>query len=111
MEQQRRRRPGQHLVRVVIEGDDRGPGVTRAASLTRCSKEVGVPEVQAIEDADDGEDRAVRRAQPSDARDDLHQAVAAAVAGADTSTLSGARRPGPAAWAIATSSPPGPCRR
>ena len=74
-------------------------------------EQVRVAEMEAVEDADDDEDRAEIGLERLDALDDEHRrcqatgAAGAGAAGGATKTLSGASRP-PAAVAIATSEPP-----
>ena len=95
VEQERRRLPHQDLVGVVVEGDDRRSGVARRRLRDEMLEQVGVPEVQAVEDADDDEDRPELRAELIDALDDVHRASGDGtrrLAGA-TKTLSGASRP------------------
>ena len=95
-----------------------------AASDTRCSGQVLMPPVQAIEHAHDDKRRTMLGHELVDAMDDLHRRHASAsttptsiVAGAWpavpagwTKTLSGARRPA-VAVAMATRPPSGPTRR
>ncbi len=105
MQEQRRCGAGQHFVGMVVERDDRGLRTARVGLADEVLQEIRVTPVEPVEDADDREDRADLRAQALDPGDDLHQAVAPAVAVGATSTLSGASRPGPAGMAIATSAP------
>ena len=74
IEQERRRGPGQDLVRMVVERDDRRPGVPDARLHPKVLEQVPMATMQAIEHADDGEDRAVRGPQALDPGDDIHQA-------------------------------------
>ena len=112
MEQQRWRRAGQDLVGMVVERDDARVRLPLKGLADEVVQQVDVPLVQAVEDADDREDRAVLGAQPVDARHDVHHAPTdAGRSPAPTRTLSGARRPAPAGTAIATSRPAGSTRR
>ena len=106
MHQQRRRRPRQHLVGMGVERDDGRIGRADLGFADEVLEEVGVAAVQAIEHADDREDRPVLGPEGRDPVDDLHQAVTTDPTGV-TRTLSGARRPPGASIAIAAREPSG----
>ena len=106
VDQQRRRRPGQDLIRMRIECDHGRTGRSCLGPPDQVLQQVGMAAMETIEHADDREDRAVLRAKALDPGDDLHQAGTTDSAGA-TSTLSGARRPPGASMAIAARRPSG----
>ena len=111
IEQERRRMAGQHLVGVVVEGDDRRPGVTGRRLRHEMAEQVQMAEVEAVEDPDDHEGRAQLLPESLDPADDLHpRQPTGTAAGGATNTLSGASRPADPE-AIATSEPSGATRR
>ena len=90
-------------------GVERDDGRLRRAALgfvDEMLEEVGVTAMQAVEDADDREDRTVLGPQPVDPGDDVHQAGTTDPAGV-TRTLSGASRPCGASIATAAREPSG----
>jgi hypothetical protein len=100
---------------MVIEGDDQRVCSARLGLRDEVPEQVGVSPVETIEDADHDEPGPVLPSQLIDAVDDLHRGSdqvageGAAPLGV-TNTFSGANRPADA-LAIATSAPPGACRR
>ena len=61
VEQERRRRAEDHLVGVGVERDDGRAGVVRLGLQVEVAEQVLVAAVEAVEHADDGEDRPVVR--------------------------------------------------
>ena len=59
VDQQRRRRAGQHLVRMGIERDDGRTRGSRLGLADQVLQQVGVAAMEPVEHADDREDRAV----------------------------------------------------
>ena len=116
VQQQRRGVPGQHLVGVVVEGDDGRSGVARRGTLDQLLEQVVVAQVEPVKHAHHDEDRTMSGLQTPDPVNDLHRDACVQVPGlwapgsGVTNTLSGASRPA-VALAIATRVPPGSCSR
>ena len=65
--QERRRRAGEDLVRVVVERDHGRPGAARGGLAHEVLEEVDVAQVEPVEHADDDEQRLVGRGQAREA--------------------------------------------
>ena len=101
---------------MVVEGDDGRARLAGARLRDEPLQQVQVPEMEAVEHADDDERGAQIRREGIDARDDVHRRrvrrASRRAAGAGlTNTLSGASRFVPLRDAIATSAPSGPRSR
>ena len=72
VDEQRRRGAHQDLVGVMVEGDDRRACAARRRLRHQVLEEVGVAEVEPVEDADDHEHRPESGLEALDPGDDVH---------------------------------------
>ena len=90
VEEEWRRGADENLVRVGIKRDDGRPGTATPGLLDEPAEQIAMTEVNPVEHADDGEQRAVLVAQALDPGDDLDRPLSHPLPESP-----GARRPGP----------------